>query len=114
MATQLSITKLVAQHLNERWDNIDTVTDGILAKEVNLIFDDEFEMLLKEYPWAFSMRWRELEALTNPTLPPEWSSALPYPATARKVWKVMHPSGITVPPPPFEVGYLENGRKVTQ
>jgi hypothetical protein len=108
MASQLDVTKLVAQHLNERWDNIDSTTDGIVAREVNLVFDDEFQLLLKAYPWVFAMRYTYKESANlTVDLPPPWLSVFNYPAHASKVWGFVNPRGADHPPLTFQVAYFD-------
>ena len=114
MTDQLGVTKLALQALDERHDNVTALTDdkpGVA--EINLIYTDEFNKLLKQYPWTFAMRYRTLtEVSGDPTLPPHWSYALPYPADAAKVWELLNPLGLDQPRIPFQVGYLESSRKV--
>ncbi len=114
MTSQLDVTKLALQALDERFDNV-TATDDDLpgVEQITLVFDDEFDMLIVEHPWTFAMRWRELDEISgDPDLPPHWSGALPYPDDAKKVWEVMNPLGRDYPSLPFKVGFLANSRKV--
>jgi hypothetical protein len=110
MASQLDITKLVAQHLNERWDNIDTVTDGVCATQVDLVFDREFEKLVTSHPWVFAVRYVDQEALTLASgveLPQPWLAALPYPDVALKVLSLVNPLGADRPSLPFKVAWFD-------
>lgn len=114
MTDQLGVTKLALQAMDERWDNVSALTDnlpGVL--EIGLIYADEFQKLLRKFPWTFAMRWRELTAISgSPDLPPHWAYALPYPEDAKKVWELLNPMGYDHPRVPFETGFLANSRKV--
>jgi hypothetical protein len=56
MASKVQIAKLALQHIGDRYDISDITEATPEAEQVNLLFDDTRDALLRQHPWAFATR----------------------------------------------------------
>lgn len=111
MATQIQIAKLALQHVGDRYDINDLSESTTEAEQVNLVYDNMAEQLIREHPWKFSLAYTSPSSLSG-TPPANWGYMFTYPAEALRVWKIVDPLGRENPPIPWTVGRNSNGVKV--
>jgi len=88
--SDVQIAKLALSHIGDRYDitSLDEATPE--AEQVNLIYTDVRDALLREHPWNFARRFYTPAALSG-TAPAGWGFMYAYPPTALKVLKLVHP-----------------------
>lgn len=113
-ASDVQIAKLALQHIGDRFD-ITSLTEATPeAEQVNLVFENVRDALLREHPWAFALRWVKPASLTG-TPPAYWGYMYAYPSDALRVWKIVNPldpRGVLLPPLTFRVGRNAANAKV--
>jgi hypothetical protein len=110
MASEVQIAKLALQHIGDRWDISDITEATPEAEQVNLVFDDTRDALLRQHPWNFAKKYATPAALSA-TVPGNWDYAYVYPTDAVRVLGVIDPLE-TGTPIKFEVARNENDVKV--
>tara|TARA_R110002096_G_scaffold58166_2_gene146820 strand:- start:1351 stop:1941 length:591 start_codon:yes stop_codon:yes gene_type:complete len=110
MASEVQIAKLALQHIGDRFDISDLTESTPEAEQVNLIFVDTRDALLRQHPWNFAKKYATPAALTA-TVPGNWDYAYIYPTDAVRVLGVIDPleTGVAIK---FEVARNENNAKV--
>jgi hypothetical protein len=111
MASQVQIAKLALQHIGDRYDIADIDEESVEAEQINLVWDDTRDELLRRYPWRFAKKYTSPAALSV-TVPGLWTYAYQYPSACVKVRGITNPLGIDVEALKFEVALLEDDTKV--
>tara|TARA_R110000772_G_scaffold226148_1_gene336823 strand:- start:418 stop:1026 length:609 start_codon:yes stop_codon:yes gene_type:complete len=88
--SDVQIAKLALQHIGDRYDitSLDEATPE--AEQINLVFNDVRDALLREHPWNFAKRYYTPSALIG-TPPAGWEFMYSYPPTGLKITKIVHP-----------------------
>ena len=112
--SEVQIAKLALQHLGDRYDITSLTEDGTEAEQVNLVFANVRDALIREHPWKFALRYYTPSALIG-TPPARWGYMYTYPSDALKVWRVVNPldpNGDGLPPIKWTVARNANDTKV--
>jgi hypothetical protein len=110
MASETQIAKLALQHIGDRYDISDLTEATVEAEQVNLIFDDTRDSLLRQHPWNFAKKFATPAALTG-TVPNNFDYMYTYMTDAVRVLGVVDPldAGTTIE---FEVARNSADTKV--
>jgi len=112
--SEVQIAKLALQHLGDRYDITSLTEDGTEAEQVNLVFANLRDALIREHPWKFALRYYTPSALAG-TPPARWGYMYTYPSDALKVWRIVNPAdphGDTLPPLKWSIARNSNDTKV--
>ena len=102
MASQVQIAKLALQHVGDRFD-ISSLTEFTPeAEQVNLIFNDTRDALLRQHPWHFAKKFVSPATVAG-TVPGGWTFMYLYPTDAVRILGITNPLGRGQPPIEFEV-----------
>ena len=96
MASEVQIAKLALQHIGDRWDISDLTESTPEAEQVNLVFADTRDALLRQHPWNFAKKYATPAALTA-TVPGNWDYAYTYPPDALRIRGIIDPLQLGVP-----------------
>lgn len=110
----VQLAKLALQHLGDRYDITSLDQDTTEAEQVNLVFDNVRDALLREHPWNFTRRYVSPAALSG-TPPAQWTYMYTYPSDAMRVIRIVHPldpRGEFLDPLDFAVGRNATDTKV--
>ena len=110
MASETQIAKLALQHIGDRYDISDLTEESVEAEQVNLIFDDTRDWLLRQFPWNFATSYATPAALTG-TVPNNFDYMYTYMTDAVNVLKIVDPLGLDTDIP-FEVARNSSDVKV--
>ncbi len=109
--TEVQIAKLALQHLGDRWD-ITTLSESTPeAEQVNLVFDNVRDMVLRSHPWTFATKFTSPTALAG-TVPAQWDYMFTYPSDALRVTRIVNPLGDDQPPIKFAIAKNSSDAKV--
>lgn len=111
MASSVQIAKLALQHVGDRYDitALDEATPE--AEQVNLLFEDVRDMVLRQHPWKFAIK-HDSPAQLSGTVPGLWSYMFVYPSDCLKMIEIVNPLGKDVDPIRFDVMLNSSGTKV--
>ena len=112
--SEVQIAKLALQHIGDRFDITSLEEASPEAEQVNLVFANIRDGLLREYPWKCALRYTSPSELIG-TVPAGWTRMFTYPSTALKVWRIVNPldpRGELLDPLPFTVARNELDVKV--
>tara|TARA_R110000824_G_scaffold178558_10_gene358331 strand:- start:2592 stop:3182 length:591 start_codon:yes stop_codon:yes gene_type:complete len=90
MASEVQIAKLALQHIGDRWDISDLTEATPEAEQVNLVFDDTRDALLRQHPWNFAKKYASPATLSG-TVPGNWTYMYTYPTDAVRVNGIIDP-----------------------
>jgi hypothetical protein len=90
VASETQIAKLALQHIGDRYDITDLTEETVEAEQVNLIFDDTRDWLLRQHPWNFAKKFATPTALTG-TVPNNFDFMYIYMTDAVRVLGVVDP-----------------------
>ena len=110
MASEVQIAKLALQHIGDRWDISDLTEATPEAEQVNLVFDDTRDALLRQHPWNFAKKYASPATLSG-TVPGNWAYMYAYPTDAVRVNGIIDPVE-TGTPIKFEVARNASDVKV--
>ena len=113
-SSEVQIAKMALQHIGDRFDIISLDEASTEAEQVNLLFDNVRDALVRSYPWKWSLRYYTPAALVG-TPPAQWTFMYAYPSDALKVWRIVNPLdpvGNRLPPVEFTVGRNASDVKV--
>ena len=110
MASEVQIAKLALQHIGDRFDISDLAEATPEAEQVNLVFDDTRDALLRQHPWNFATKYASPAALTG-TVPANWDYMYTYPTDALRIISIVDPLEAGTPIK-FEVGRNASDIKV--
>lgn len=111
MASQVQIAKLALQHVGDRFD-ISSMTEVTPeAEQVNLIFNDTRDALLRQHPWNFAKKFLSPATLTG-TVPGGWTFMYLYPTDAVRILGITNPLGRGMTPIEFEIARYGTNRVV--
>ncbi|MGB1650810.1 MAG: hypothetical protein ACPHEP_07270 [Acidimicrobiales bacterium] len=111
MASKVQIAKLALQHIGDRYDISDITEATPEAEQVNLLFDDTRDALLRQHPWVFATKYTSPAALTG-TAPGHWEYMFLYPTDCIRMLGVVNPLGKDQPHVKFEVARNASGKRV--
>lgn len=111
MASKVQIAKLALQHIGDRYDISDITEATPEAEQVNLLFDDTRDALLRQHPWAFATKYTSPAALSG-TAPGHWEYMFLYPTDCVRMLGVVNPLGKDQPHVKFEVARNSSGKRV--
>jgi len=106
MASQVQIAKLALQHLGDRYDISDLSEATVEAEQVNLIYEDTRDWLLRQHPWNFAKKYASPAELTGSgttAVPGNWERMYLYPPDALRMGGIVNPLGDDQPVLKFEV-----------
>ncbi len=110
MASETQIAKLALQHIGDRYDIVDLDEESVEAEQVNLLFNDTRDWLLRQFPWNFATAYATPSALTG-TVPNNFTYMYTYMTNAVRVLLVVDPLGVDTEIP-FEVARNTSDVKV--
>jgi hypothetical protein len=93
MASETQIGKLALQHIGDRYDITDLTEESVEAEQLNLIFDDTRDWLLRQFPWNFATAYTTPASLTG-TVPNNFDYMYTYMTDAVRVLLVVDPLGL--------------------
>ena len=101
---------MALQHIGDRWDITALDDASPEAEQVNLIFEDTRDALLRAHPWGFAKKFTSPAALTG-TVPGNWDYMYTYMTDALTVRGIIDPTkeNLTIK---FEVARNDTGAKV--
>lgn len=110
MSSNVQIAKLALQHIGDRWDITSLADASAEAEQVNLIFNDTRDALLRAHPWVFAKAYTSPAALTG-TVPGNWDYMYTYMTDCLRVQGIVDPTkkNLTIK---FEVARNAAGVKV--
>ena len=111
MASEVQIARLALQHIGDRFDITSLTEASPEAEQVNLVFSDVRDMVLREHPWKFARKYITPAALSG-TPPGNWSYMYTYPSDAMRIIRIVNPLGDKAPPIRFEVARNADDTKV--
>jgi hypothetical protein len=91
MASDVQIAKLALQHIGDRWDITALDDASPEAEQVNLIYEDTRDALLRAHPWGFARKYTSPAALAG-TVPGNWDYMYTYMTDALKVQGIVDPT----------------------
>lgn len=102
MASEVQIARLALQHIGDRFDINSLTESSPEAEQVNLVFDDVRDMVLREHPWKFARKYTSPAQLSG-TAPGNWDYMYAYPSDAMRIIRIVNPLGDNQPPIRFEI-----------
>jgi len=102
VASEVQIARLALQHLGDRYDITSLDEASPEAEQVQLVFDNVRDMVLREHPWKFARKYATPAPLAGDA-PPNWDFMFTYPSDALRVIRIVNPLGDNQPPIRFEV-----------
>ena len=111
MASKVQIAKLALQHVGDRYDISDITEATPEAEQVNLLYDDTRDALLRQHPWAFATKYTSPAALAG-TVPGNWTYMYTYPTDCIKLLGIVNPLGDDQPKIKFEVARNADSTRV--
>jgi hypothetical protein len=111
MASKVQIAKLALQHIGDRYDISDITEATPEAEQVNLLFDDTRDALLRQHPWAFATKYTKPAALSG-TVPGHWTYMFLYPTDCLRILGIVNPLGKDQPRVKFEVARNASSKRV--
>jgi len=112
--SEVQIAKMALQHIGDRYDIADLDEASVEAEQVNLLFDNVRDAMLREHPWKFALRYYTPTYLVG-TPPAQWTYMFTYPPDALKVWRIVNPLdpvGDSLPPLKWTVARNNSDTKV--
>ena len=113
-ASDVQIAKMALQHIGDRYDIASLSEASVEAEQINLLYDNVRDALLREHPWKFALRYTSPSELAG-TPPAHWDAMYTYPGDALRVWRIVNPldpKGSNLPPLEFTVARNSSGTKV--
>jgi hypothetical protein len=92
MASETQIGKLALQHIGDRYDISDLSEESVEAEQVNLVFADTRDWMLRQHDWSFAKKFATPSALTG-TVPNNFDFMYTYMTDAVKVNGIVDPLG---------------------
>ena len=102
MASEVQIARLALQHIGDRFDINSLTESSPEAEQVNLVFSDVRDMVLREHPWKFARKYTSPAQLSG-TAPGNWDYMYAYPSDAMRIIRIVNPLGDNQPPIRFEI-----------
>jgi hypothetical protein len=111
MPSEVHIARLALQNIGDRFDLTALSDPTPEAEQVNLVFNDVRDMVLREYPWKFARKYSTPASLAG-VVPGNWSHMYTYPPDALRLLRIVNPLGDHQPPIRFEVARNAHDIKV--
>tara|TARA_B100001013_G_C24619421_1_gene446588 strand:- start:475 stop:1122 length:648 start_codon:yes stop_codon:yes gene_type:complete len=103
MASEVQIAKLALSYVGDRFDITSLTEASTEAEQVNLVFVEARDSLLRQHTWNFAKKFSSPAALTG-TAPNLWTFMYLYPVDALRILSITNPAGREATPIKFEVG----------
>ena len=113
MTSEVEIARLALQHIGDRYDITSMAEESPEAEQVNLVYDDVRDMMLRDHPWKFARKYTAPAAIVG-TVPGNWSYMFQYPTDCVRVVKIVNPLGDGEDPIRFEVARYASGATDTR
>ena len=112
MASEVEIARLALQHLGDRYDITSLDEASPEAEQVNLVYAEVRDMMLREHPWKFARKYSTPAQHTG-TVPGNWSYMFQYPSDCVRMVRLVNPLGDGATPLRFEVArYVSGGTDI--
>jgi hypothetical protein len=102
MASEVQIARLALQNIGDRYDITSLSEATPEAEQVNLVFNDVRDTVLREHPWKFARKYATPASLVG-LVPGKWDYMYAYPSDALRVIRIVNPLGDDQPPIRFEI-----------
>jgi len=113
MATKVQIARLALQHIGDRYDISSLTEDSPEAEQVNLVYDDVRQMVLRSFPWKFAIKYTSPASLSaGPPDTVNWDYAFTYPSDCLKILNILNPLGREEKPVEFEIALDSTDTKI--
>jgi hypothetical protein len=103
MASEVQIAKLALSYVGDRFDITSLTESSTEAEQVNLVYADMRDSLLRQHTWNFAKKFISPAAIVG-TAPNLWAFMYLYPVDALRVLTVTNPAGRDATPIKYEVG----------
>lgn len=101
MTSEVQIARLALQHLGDRYDITSLNEASPEAEQVQLVFQNVRDMVLREHPWKFARKYASPAQLSGDA-PGNWDYMFLYPSDALRIIRIVNPLGDNQPPIRFE------------
>lgn len=101
MSSEVQIARLALQHLGDRYDITSLNEASPEAEQVQLVFQNVRDMVLREHPWKFARKYASPAQLSGDA-PGNWDYMFLYPSDALRIIRIVNPLGDNQPPIRFE------------
>lgn len=88
--SDVQIAKLALQHLGDRYDITSLSQATTEAEQINLVYENVRDALVRDHPWKFALRYMSPSNLIG-TPPAQWTYMYTYPPEALKVLRIINP-----------------------
>lgn len=115
MASEVQIARLALQHLGDRFSITSLEEATPEAEQVNLVYDEVRDMVLRSHPWKFAKKFTSPAFLVEtPTFapPPNWGYMYVYPSDCLRMLRIVNTLGDDKPPIRYEIGLNSVGDRV--
>jgi hypothetical protein len=99
------------QHVGDRYDISDITEATPEAEQVNLLYDDTRDAMLRQHPWVFATKYTTPASLAG-TVPGNWTYMYTYPTDCLKMLGIVNPLGDDQPKIKFEVARNSTGTRI--
>jgi hypothetical protein len=111
MSSEVQIARLALQSIGDRFDIASLTEASPEAEQVNLVFDNVRDMVLREHPWKFARKYSTPASLSG-VVPGNWDYMFSYPSDALRVLRIVNPLGDDQPPIRFEIARNSSDARV--
>jgi len=108
MASKAQIAKLALQHIGDRYDIADLDEESVEAEQMDLLYDDIRQEVLRTGAWRFANKFTSPAKLSLSSIPANWTYAFQYPSDALKIIEIVNPLGRDLEPVEFETTLLSD------
>jgi hypothetical protein len=115
MTSKSQIGKLALQHIGDRFDISDLDEASVEAEQVDLVFDNIRDAVLRQHPWSFAKKFASPASLTATTavpVPGNWDYMFQYPTDCLKMLHIVNPLGDDKEPIRYDVARNANNTRV--
>jgi hypothetical protein len=113
--TQIGNVALLRIGVTQSVGNVDTETSRE-AIAIRLIFDDEVDFVLRDFPWPFATAYHTLELVDGSASSPangDWTFAYRYPSDCMFARRIVTERGRRdATPPPYKIGRDSQGKLI--
>ena len=111
MSSEVQIARLALQSIGDRFDIASLTEASPEAEQVNLVFNNVRDMVLREHPWKFARKYSTPASLSG-VVPGNWDYMFAYPSDALRVLRIVNPLGDDQPPIRFEIARNSSDARV--
>lgn len=112
--SDVQIAKLALQHIGDRYDITSLNEASTEAEQINLVYENVRDALIRSYPWKFALRYFSPATLAG-TVPAGWTYMFTYPTDGLRVWRIVNPldpRGDTLPALEWDTARNANDNQV--